>query len=100
MSDSLSVQDVLTGILVPVVAAGFWILWHRGNEAAAAAKGDAADLWESLNVERAKLTAHQVECERRFARAEDLDRLEARIEARFDRLEEKLDRALGRREEG
>lgn len=99
MSDSLTLQDVVTGVLVPVVTAGFWILWNRGNEASAAARTVAADLWENLNVERAKLTAHQVDCERRFARAEDLERLEARIEARFDRLEEKLDRAIGRREE-
>ncbi|GAB3123806.1 hypothetical protein [Novispirillum itersonii] len=88
MGDGLSVQQVITGVLVPVVTAGFWILWHRISEATATAKTTAGEL-----------TAHKVDCERRFARAEDLERLEARIEARFDRLEEKLDRAIGRREE-
>jgi hypothetical protein len=113
-SDSITLQEVVTGILVPVVIAGFWILWRRGDETRAVAdkgaseakaavddlskrdKQDRDEIGSALGAERHKLQQHQVECERRFARVEDLQRLEEKIEDRFDRLDVKLDRALAR----
>jgi len=101
--DTITLQEVVTGILVPVVAGGFWLLWHRAHECMAAVdrlaakdKASRDEIWNALNAERGNLQSHRVECERRFARVEELQRLEERIEDRFDRLEEKLDRALAR----
>lgn len=87
--------QVVQAVVVPLAGGAWWLLWQRIAEI----KAGSALVWAAINDDRAKSHAWQLAAEGRFAKNDDLRRLEERIEARFDRLEEKLDRAIGRREE-
>lgn len=93
-NETITLWQVTTAVLLPVVVAGFWLVWGRIDKTAAVDKADRDDLWSAVNVQREAHAAYRVECERRFARGEDLKMLEEKIENRFDKLDEKLDRVL------
>lgn len=82
--DTVSLWAVLTAILIPLMAGGFWLLWARID----GMRTDIKDLWEALNSTREKQRVGDVEAERRFAKADDIRDLKDDLHKRLDRIED------------
>lgn len=91
----ITIWEVLTGLMVPAIGGCFWLLKadiarvERSNEKAR------KEIWEAIDAMRMAGHAFQLEAAKRFAPAEDLRELKGDIDKRLDRIEAKLDKALG-----
>ena len=104
--ETITIWQVLTLLVFPVIGAGFWILWdrigavedRRSVEAKAedeAGQAAARDVWGAINALRDEIKTFKVDALQRFVGPATVEGMEKRFEARLDRFEAKLDRLLG-----
>ena len=97
--------EVVVTVLTALVGGLFRILWSRidathqesiqtAKDHAASDDKEHADVWATITSLRNNIAAvtkdladHRTECAKEYARNSEINRMEERIEARFDRLE-------------
>lgn len=89
--DPISLWSVVTAVMLPLFGAAFFLLWNRLDKHQEAVSMDQDNVWDAVRELRAGFQTHQVECERRFVKADDLRSLEERLDNRLSRIEDKLD---------
>lgn len=90
--DGEVIRWLITGLLVPVIGGAFALVFARQKEG----REDRQVLWNETNELKQHFHGHQLESEKRFAKAEALAALDEKIEKRLDRFEGKLDRVLNK----
>ncbi|HVI52905.1 MAG TPA: hypothetical protein VM661_16980 [Candidatus Sulfotelmatobacter sp.] len=90
-AESISVWSVLTVVMLPLLGGGFFLLWTRLDKHQDGEATHHDNVWDAIHELRTWLQRHQVECERRFVKTDDLRSLEERLDGRLSRIEGKLD---------
>jgi hypothetical protein len=89
--ESISVWSVLTVVMLPLLGGAFFLLWTRLDKHQDTDAIHHDNVWEAIHELRNGLQHHQVDCERRFVKTDDLRSLEERLDGRLGRIEGKLD---------
>lgn len=103
-------KDFIELIAIPILVGVLWLIWRMRDECIAQSKAAQEDLdqfknraylrIDSAHTEvadmRTQVASWQLEIVRTYATKSDLEKLEKRIDAGFDRLEIKLDKLVSR----
>lgn len=104
-------KDFIEVVAVPLYGAMMWLLWKTREDCLAKLKETQEDLdqfknraylrMDNAHTEvadvRTQVSSWQLEIVRTYATKTDLEKLEARIDAGFNRIETKLDKLTQRR---
>jgi hypothetical protein len=104
-------KDFIEIIAVPLYGGMMWLLWRTRDDCLAKLKETQEDLdqfksracllmdnaHEEVADVRTQVSSWQLEIVRTYATKTDLEKLEKRIDAGFDRIEAKLDKIVERR---
>lgn len=89
--EQVTIWQVLVALLIPVQAAGFWLLWHRISDTAKHNEEKRAELWKAFDDERKGNHAFQLEVLKDFARVSVIADLKKDLDTRLGRMEAKID---------
>jgi hypothetical protein len=95
--ENVSIWQVLTVLLFPIIVGAFWLLWARVAEVESRNDAKRNEIWQAMDEHRKEDHAYHVEAERRFVSVNAISELKTDFDRRFDRIEAKLDRAIGGR---
>lgn len=90
-TDAATLWNVLSVVVLPVVVGAFWLLWNRIATVA-------SELWQAHDTFRRDLTLFQVEAERRFIKAQDLELLRNDLLRHLERIEQVVKDAMVQRD--
>lgn len=104
-------KDFIEIVAVPLYGGVMWLLWRTRDDCLAKLKETQEDLdqfknrayqrLDSAHAEvadvRTQVSSWQLEIVRTYATKTDLEKLEARIDAGFNRIESKIDKLVQRR---
>lgn len=85
--DAATLQWLLTGLLFPVLAAGFTITWRRIDRNERHDDEKRREIWAAIDADRQANHAWQLDATRRFVSTEAQKALKEDMDRRFDRLE-------------
>ena len=95
--EKITLWQVLTALLFPLLAGAFWLLWARIAVVDRHNDRKRDEIWRAIDAHRKEDHAYHVEAERRFVSVAALGDMKDDFNKRFDRIEAKLDRAISGR---
>lgn len=105
--DANTIWMIITGIFVPVVVGGFWLLWNKTDgiktDIAGMISGamkrvddDSKNQWSKINETASELKDFKLLAEQRFAKSDDVRSLISEVKSELKSIDDKLDRlAMG-----